>query len=136
MISPYSAKGGRLPSPYGGMLSAYAAALAGSRLADSSKAKYLSHVGDFLAWTAEAAAGGTLTADPLSDMSAAIVTAHDYDRHLKERRYAPATIDNILAAVDDFYARRGLGATGICRKGTRNTPRGGRPLTPPRPRRS
>ncbi|MEV0592845.1 hypothetical protein [Nonomuraea cavernae] len=114
----------QLPPPYGGMLSAYAAALAGSPLKPSSKAKYLSHVSCFLAWTAEADGGHTR--GPLADMSAAIVTAHDYDRHLRDRGYAPATIANVLAAVDDFYARRGLGATGICRKGARHPAPGGR----------
>ncbi|GGO66834.1 hypothetical protein [Nonomuraea cavernae] len=122
----------RLPPPYGGMLSAYAAALAGSPLKPSSKAKYLSHVSGFLAWTAEAETGGTHDHGPLADMSAAVVTAHDYDRHLRDRGYAPATIANVLAAVDDFYARRGLGATGICRESARNTAAGGRSRVPRR----
>ncbi|MCF6475355.1 hypothetical protein FAF44_44410 [Nonomuraea sp. MG754425] len=47
-----------LPAPYDGMLRAYAAALAGSRLADSSRAVYLRRVRGYLAWIAVAAADG------------------------------------------------------------------------------
>ncbi|SEL86790.1 hypothetical protein [Nonomuraea pusilla] len=101
----------KLPAPYDGMLAAYACALAAAPLAESSKATYLSRVRRFLAWTAEAAGG----ADRLADTGAAVCAARDYRRHLQDVRYAPATIDNVLAAVDDFCARRGLGVSGAVR---------------------
>jgi len=108
-----------LPAPYDGMLSAYAGALAGSPLADSSRARYLSRVQGFLAWTAGAAADGTVAGSPLADLTAAARTAHLYHRRLRDGGYAPATIDGALAAIDDFYARRGLGATGARRERAR-----------------
>ncbi|MFG1945833.1 hypothetical protein [Nonomuraea sp. NPDC048826] len=105
-----------LPHPYDGMFAAYAAALAGARLAESSKSRYLTRVRAFLSWTARASAGGALGRDPLGDMAAAVGAAHGYRRHLRDGGYAPATIDGVLAALDDFYARRGIGATGVRRE--------------------
>ncbi|MDA0634805.1 hypothetical protein OUY22_15380 [Nonomuraea sp. MCN248] len=105
-----------LPQPYDGMYAAYATALSGARLAESSKSRYLNRVRAFLTWTAEASARGALGRDPLGDMAAAVGAAHRYQRHLRDGGYAPATIDGMLAAVDDFYARRGIGATGARRE--------------------
>jgi hypothetical protein len=108
-----------LPPPYDGMYTAYATALAGARLAESSKSRYLTRVRAFLTWTADASARGVLGHDPLGDMSAAIRAAHGYHRHLRDGGYAPATIDGVLAAVDDFYGRHGIGATGARRERSR-----------------
>jgi hypothetical protein len=108
-----------LPPPYDAMYAAYATALAGARLAESSKSRYLTRVRAFLAWTAQASARGVLGRDPLGDMAAAIRAAHGYVRHLRDGGYAPATIDGVLAAVDDFYDRRGIGATGTRRERSR-----------------
>ncbi|MFC7100678.1 hypothetical protein ACFQQB_09515 [Nonomuraea rubra] len=52
--------GGELPAPYDGLLRAYAAALAGSRLAHSSRAVYLRRARGYLAWIASEVAGGRL----------------------------------------------------------------------------
>lgn len=99
-----------LPAPYDGMLRAYAAALAGSRLADSSRAVYLRRVRGYLAWIAVAAADGRLPSAPLTDMTAAIEAARAYHRAL-----APRTAGGVLAAVEDFHTRLRLGGTGIRR---------------------
>ncbi|MEU8104056.1 hypothetical protein AB0C18_10055 [Nonomuraea muscovyensis] len=99
-----------LPAPYDRMLSAYAAALAGSRLACSSRATYLSRARRFLAWTAGTTAGD---ARPLAEMTAAVRTARAYRLHLEGGGYARGTIDNHLIAVEDFFARSGLGSTGL-----------------------
>jgi integrase/recombinase XerC len=105
-----------LPAPYEEALASYAAALEGSPLADSSKAKYRSRVRGFLAFIAQAAADGALDGDPLTDPAAARWAVRDYRRHLKDGRRAPTTIDNVLAAVDDFHARRALAVTAARRE--------------------
>ncbi|MFB4270602.1 hypothetical protein [Nonomuraea sp. GTA35] len=137
-------RAGDLPAPYGAMLRAYAAALAGSRLADSSRAVYLRRVRGYLAWIAATAtderlpderlpgerladgrslggcsAGVPPVRGPLGDMTAAVHTARAYHRWLDGRR-APRTTAGILAAVEDFHARLRLGATGIPRARARD----------------
>ncbi|WP_326640327.1 tyrosine-type recombinase/integrase [Streptosporangium sp. NBC_01755] len=101
----------QLPPPYDRALADYGIALEGSPLADSSRAKYLSRVRGFLAFVAEASADGMLDGDPLADPAAAAWAVRDYRRHLKNGRRAPITIDNVLAAVDDFHARAALAVT-------------------------
>ncbi|GHE27106.1 hypothetical protein GCM10017673_31430 [Streptosporangium violaceochromogenes] len=97
-----------LSDPYAAVLADYTGALRRSPLADSSRAKYVSRVRGYLAWIGEAAAYGLLDGDPLTDPAAATWAVRDYRRHLKDNHRASATIDNVLAAVDDFHARRGL----------------------------
>ncbi|GAT67024.1 phage integrase [Planomonospora sphaerica] len=108
-----------LPAPYDRVLADYTAALESSPLAASSTAKYRSRVRGFLTWMAEAATDQMLDGDPLTDPAAAAWAVRDYRRHLKNGRRAPTTIDNVLAAVDDFYARTGLGTTGTRRERAR-----------------
>lgn len=97
-----------LPSACEVLLSAYATALAGSSLAETSRAAYLHRVRNFLTWIAGSGDGG-----PPVDTAAAVRSAHHYRRHLHDRRYSAATINSVLVAIDDFYTRRGLGATGL-----------------------
>ncbi|RCG28653.1 site-specific integrase [Sphaerisporangium album] len=99
-----------LPEPYAAVLADYSRRLRRSPLADSSKTKYISRVRGYLAWMSEAAAYGLLEGDPLADPAAATAAVRDYRRHLKNGRRAATTIDNVLAAADDFHARRGLAA--------------------------
>jgi integrase/recombinase XerC len=89
------------------VLAGYAAALADSPLADSTRAKYLSRVRGYLAWAADAAAHGLMDGDPLTGPAAASAV-RGYRLHLRDGGRAPATIDSALAAVGDFHARRGL----------------------------
>ncbi|NRQ40889.1 site-specific integrase [Nonomuraea sp. NN258] len=98
-----------MPAPYDAMDSAYAAALAGSRLAASTRAAYRRRAGHYLAWLALQDGPG------LRDMGAAVAAAHAYRRHLAGR-YATRTINSVMAAVEDFHARLGLGATGVPRE--------------------
>ncbi|MGP4103046.1 hypothetical protein [Nonomuraea sp. KM90] len=101
---------GRLPAAHEAVISAYATALAGSALADSSKAAYLRRVRGFLRWIATEGDG------PPADMAAAVRVAQRYGLHLRHARYATTTVDGVIAALDDFYARSGLGATGLRRR--------------------
>src|SRR5207244_13298379 len=59
-----------------------------------------------LAWLGAAAVDG----DPLADVEARDCAVRDYRSHLQVvAKAAPATVNAALAAIDDFYARRGLG---------------------------
>jgi hypothetical protein len=89
------------------VLADYAAALERAPLALASRGKYLSRVRGLLAWLAHAAVDG----DPLADPAARDWAVRDYRAHLKAiRKSSPATINTTLAALGDFYQRRGLGA--------------------------
>ena len=60
----------------------------------------------YLAWLA----GSDPAGDPLNDPAARDWAVRDYRRNLKvARKAAPTTINNALAAIDDFCTRRGLG---------------------------
>lgn len=97
---------GSLPAAYDAALIAYAEALAAAPLAVDSRAKYLSRVRGYLHWLQSAdVAGG-----PLTDPAARDWAVRDYRIWLKTvAGHQPTTINNTLAALDDFYTRRGLG---------------------------
>jgi integrase/recombinase XerC len=60
----------------------------------------------YLAWLV----GSDVSEDPLGDPSARDWAVRDYRRYVKVvRKAAPTTINNVLAAIDDFYTRQGLG---------------------------
>lgn len=98
-----------LSAPHAAVLADYTAALEHTPLADSTKAKYVSRLRGYLAWLADQAEAGALDGDPLTDAVAVTGAVRDFRRHLKNGRRAPNTIDTYLSAIDDFYARRGLG---------------------------
>lgn len=87
------------------MLADYAAALATAPLAASTKGKYVSRLRGYLSWLALS----TFDGDPLTDPATATGAVEAFRHHLKSARRAPATIDTYLSALDDFYARRGVG---------------------------
>src|SRR5258708_37600124 len=95
-----------LPAPsHEEVLGDYATSLRSAPLAPSTRAKYLSGVRGFLDWVA----GADVEGDPLTDAAARDWAVRDYRDHLKRRRARPTTINNVLAALDDFYRRGGLG---------------------------
>lgn len=97
---------------------AYVAALMSAPIAESSRAKYASRVRGYLAWLADAGVDG----DPLVDPAARDGAVRDYRTWLKTVAKAKATtINNTLAAVDDFYTRRGLGPASAAREDVRRT---------------
>jgi integrase/recombinase XerC len=70
-------------------------------LSEQTRRTYASKVRQFLAWLA----GADLAADPLTSAD-----GRDYRTHLQAvLRRSPATVNNALAAINDFYIRRGLG---------------------------
>lgn len=85
---------------------AYVTALASAALSPETRRTYASKVRQYLAWL------------PTSDADGATLTDHAARDHavrawrthlLTDAGQAPTTVNNALAAVDDFYTRRGLG---------------------------
>jgi len=100
------------PASAGGadrVLADYRVALGRAPLGEGTRVKYAARVRAYLVWLATAAVDG----DPLGDVAARDWALRDYRAHLKTvAKAAPTTINTILAALDDFYARRGLGPAG------------------------
>jgi integrase/recombinase XerC len=111
MASKNTALGGRQPRRITSentttALAAYQAALSVAPLSAQTVRTYVSKVRGYLAWLAVA----DLDGDPLSDARARDWAVRDYRSYLVAvAKRAPATVNNTLAAIDDFYTRRGLG---------------------------
>jgi Phage integrase, N-terminal SAM-like domain len=87
-------------------LAGHAAALRTAPLSEQTRRTYTSKVRQFLAWLA----GADHDADPLTGADGRDWAVRDYRTHLQTvLKRSPATVNNALAAVDDFYIRRGLG---------------------------
>jgi len=101
-----------LPEPFAAVLGAYIVALAAAPLAAQTRRTYASKVRQYLAWLASAKPDG----DPLNTRDGRDWAVRDYRTHLQavlKRR--PATINSALAAIDDLYIRRHLGAASAAR---------------------
>jgi site-specific recombinase XerD len=86
----------------------YLTKLARAPLAEQTRRTYASKVRGYLAWLAEADVDGD--GDPLTDSDARDWAVRDYRTHLTAvLKRGNATVNNALAAVDDFYTRTGLG---------------------------
>jgi len=97
----------QLPEPVADVLDSYASLLAAAPLAEQTRRTYASKVRQYLAWLADAELDG----DPLDSADGRDWAVRDYRVHLQAvLKRKPATVNNALAAVDDFYIRRGLGA--------------------------
>ena len=100
------ATGTTLAPPLASLLDEYRDALDRAPLSPESRRTYLSKVRRFLAWLAAVAVDG----DPFADAAARDCAVRDYRSHLQAvAKAAPATVNGALAAIDDLYARRGLG---------------------------
>lgn len=96
-----------LPLEFAAALAGYQRGLRAAPLAEGTRAKYVSRVRSYLAWLATADAD---LGDPLEETSARDGAVRDWRAWAKTiARLRPATINNTLAAIDDFYTRRGLG---------------------------
>jgi site-specific recombinase XerD len=88
--------------------------LDGQPLSERTRREYARQVAGFAAWLgANPARGGDALADPFARDYA----VRDFKRHLKlERRWAPASVNLALAAVDHFFRFVGLGAADVARE--------------------
>ena len=94
------------------VLDAYTEALRSAPLSNQTRRTYASKVRQYLAWLADA----DLNRDPLASAEGRDWAVRDYRTHLQAvLKRSPATVNNALAAVDDFYIRRGLGAASAVR---------------------
>lgn len=101
-----------LPAAMEEIHAAYAAQLKGSPVDDDTRRAYASRVRQYLAWLSTAAVDG----DPLGEPSGRDGAVRDYRAHLQTvARRTPATINTVLAAIADFYSRRGLGSPDVAR---------------------
>ena len=101
-----------LPASQAAILDDYAAALRSAPLSDQTRRTYSSKVRQYLAWLA----GADLDQDPLLSADGRDWAVRDYRTHLQTvLKRSPATVNNALAAVDDFYIRRGLGPASAAR---------------------
>ncbi|MGH3722449.1 MAG: tyrosine-type recombinase/integrase [Pseudonocardiaceae bacterium] len=95
-----------LPEAYAAVLGDYTANLARAPVSAQTRRTYASKVRQFLVWLQVADTDG----DPLREPAARDWAVRDYRTHLQAvAKRAPATVNNALAAVDDFYTRLGLG---------------------------
>jgi hypothetical protein len=101
-----------LPSSEAAVLDDYTEALRSAPLADHTRRTYASKVRQYLAWLAAA----DLDRDPLTSADGRDWAVRDYRVHLQAvLKRSPATVNNALAAVDDFYIRHGLGPASAVR---------------------
>ena len=88
------------------LLDGYASHFQHSPLLGASPRTYASAVRGYLAWLA----GSSPDGDPLSDPAARDWAVRDYRSYLVTvAKRAPATVNKVMAALDDFYVWRGLG---------------------------
>jgi integrase/recombinase XerC len=91
---------------------AYVSALSAAPLSEETRRTYASKVRHYLVWLA----GAEVDGDALATADGRDWAVRDYRSYLQvvlKRR--PATVNNALAAVDDFYLRRGLGPASVKR---------------------
>jgi site-specific recombinase XerD len=101
-----------LPASEAAVLHDYTEALRSAPLSDQTRRTYASKVRQFLAWLASAG----LDSDPLTSTDGRDWAVRDYRTHLQAvLKRSPATVNNALAAVDDFYIRRGTGPASAVR---------------------
>ncbi len=73
---------------------------------------YRAQVAGFLAWLAGSEHGGAALSEPAVRDRA----VRDFKRHLKKRRLKPATVNQALAAIDNFYRSLGMGPPDVRRE--------------------
>ena len=106
-----------LPAEYDEILGGYAAALAAAPLSADTCRTYVSRVRQYLAWL-HRDTGERRFGDPLTLPGARDWAVRDYRRYLLREADPKRSVrycNNTLAALDDFYVRRGLGRADIAR---------------------
>lgn len=82
-------------------------------LAARTRGAYLAQARDFLTWLAGSEHGARALADPdVRDWA-----VRDYKRYVKtSKRWGPASVNQALAAIDNFYRSRGAGRPEVARE--------------------
>jgi len=95
------------------LLATYRAWLGRQALAARSREAYAAQVAAFLAWLASSEHEGRALSDPhVRDWA-----VRDYKRHVKtESHWAPASVNQALAAIDNFYRSLGAGRPDVPRE--------------------
>ena len=95
------------------VLAAYESWLKSQPLAARSREAYLAQVREFVTWLAGSEHGGQALVDPhVRDWAVG-----DYKRYAKTtKRWAPASVNQALAAIDNFYRSRGAGRPEVARE--------------------
>jgi site-specific recombinase XerD len=95
-----------VPAAFAAVLARYTGSLDTAPLSAQTRRTYASKVRQYLIWLAAADTDG----DPLAEAAARDWAVRDYRTHLTAvLKREPRTVNNALAAVDDFYRRLGLG---------------------------
>ncbi|MFN2505799.1 MAG: tyrosine-type recombinase/integrase [Acidimicrobiales bacterium] len=101
-----------LPAELEAVHAAYASALRSAPVDEDTRRAYASRVRQYLAWLGAAAVDG----DPLVDPVARDWAVRDYRSFLQSvAKRKPSTVNTVLAALNDFYSRRGLGPAEVRR---------------------
>jgi site-specific recombinase XerD len=96
-----------------GVVATYAGWLERQPLADRSREAYLAQVRGFVTWLA----GSEHGAAALSDPAVRDWAVRDYKRHVKTaKRWSPASVNQALAAIDNFYRSLAAGRPEVARE--------------------
>jgi len=104
---------GREELDAGAVVAKYRSWLRRQPLAGRSREAYLAQVSSFVSWLASSEHGGQALREPaVRDWA-----LRDYKRYLKKsRRLAPASVNQALAAIDNFYRSLGQGSPEVKRE--------------------
>ncbi len=95
------------------VLARYAESLQEQRLAVRTRGAYLAQVRSYVAWLVASGRGPTA----LSDARVRDSAVREYERHVKTARsWAPTSVNQALAAIDNFYRSLSLGRPDVARE--------------------
>lgn len=95
------------------LIATYRTWLESQPLAARSRDAYLDQVASYVTWLAETDHGAVALAEPAARDRA----VRDYKRHVKtDRKWAPSSVNQALAAIDNFYRSRSVGRPDVARE--------------------
>lgn len=106
-------QGGRKEADASAILAKYRSWLRRQPLAERSRDAYLAQVHGYVTWLAGFEHGGAA----MEEASTRDWAVRDYKRHLKRsKRLAPTSVNQALAAIDNFYRSLGVGRPDVGRE--------------------
>lgn len=95
------------------VLVAYRAWMDGQPLSVRTRVAYLDQVEGFVSWLSGSGHGGAALTDP----AVRDVAVREYKRHAKtQKRWAPTSVNQALAAIDNLYRSLGVGRPDVARE--------------------